>query len=493
LSARLEKDAKKAAATLKNARGFLQQGRKAEAETACRLYLQLAPDNTAVLLDLGLMLMQSSPAEAAGIFEDITQRDVRNANALAALARLRMEGGQRDVSLELAGQALGCQPAAPVLNRLGVLYREAGLNDEAIKCFSEAIRRQPDLVAAYHALGQLQKIPVGSPEYNELLNLHKNAAKLPPQQQSVLEYTLARIYLAAGDADKGFLHYAAAHGIRKASARYNPDLFDHYIDTIIALSDSTMAGSCSREQPVFIVGLPRSGSTLVDQILCSHPDVQGVGEASFLQDSMPFFANTEAPGSAGDGVPTIGRAFMDNLDAAALDTIAQKYLARTAGTAARVTDKMLFNYLWIGVIFRAFPRAHVIHCTRDPLDCGLSIWQTYFSDGLMPWANDLGDIGRYMRSYQKLMAHWEKLFPGKIYTANYEAMIADQATETRKLLEYCGLPWNDACLSFHKTERQVKTASAAQVRQPLYVDSIGKGRAFAKYLAPLVSALDADR
>lgn len=489
MSAQLEKDAKKAAATLKNARGFLQQGHRAEAETACRLFLQLEPDNTAVLLELGLMLMQASPADAATMLEAVINADPRNANALTALARLRMDAGARDAGLELARRARDCNPAAPVLNRLGVLYREAGLRDPAIACFTDAVRKQPDLIAAYHGLGQLKNFAAGSPEFAALLGLHKNAAKLPAQQQAVLEYTLAQAYMAAGDTDKAFEHYAAAHKIRKSASRYDAALFDHYIDTVIGLSDAATAGTCSSEQPVFIIGLPRSGSTLIDQILCSHPDVQGVGEASFLQDSMPFFANAEAPGSAGDGVPTIGRAFMDSLDAAALDAIAQKYLARTHNAAMRVTDKMLFNYLWVGVILRALPRAKIIHCTRDPLDCGLSIWQTYFSEGLMPWTHDLGDIGRYMRGYQKLMAHWEKLFPGKIYTASYEAMIADQETETRKLLEYCGLPWNDACLSFHKTERQVKTASASQVRQPLYGDSVGKGRAYAPHLAPLIHAL----
>ncbi len=471
----------------------MQQDRHAEAETACRLYLQLEPDNTAALLDLGLMLMQKSPAEAAGIFENITNIDARNANALAALARLRMDAEQRDEALALAARALTCQPSAPVLNRLGVLYGEAGQAEQSIACFTEAIRKQPDFIAPYHALGQLRKFGASSPEFNALLNLHKNASKLPPQQQSVLEYTLAHAYLAAGDADRGFAHYAAAHDIRKASARYKPDLFDRYIDTIIALFSDTTTGRNSSEQPVFIVGLPRSGSTLIDQILCSHPDVAGVGEVPFLQESLPFYTNAEAPGSAGDGIPTIGRTFLENLTPSALDMIAQKYLGLTHSAAPRVTDKMLFNYLWVGVIFRAFPKARVIHCTRDPLDCGLSIWQTFFSEGLMPWANDLGDIGRYMRGYQKLMAHWEKLFPGRMYTVSYESIVTDQESETRKLLAYSGLDWNDACLSFHTTTRQVKTASAAQVRKPIYGDSVGKGHRYAAYLKPLETALKSDR
>lgn len=493
MSARLEKDAKKAAAALKTARGLIQQGKAAEAEASYRLFLALNPDNTAAMLDLGLMLMAKEPAQAGSLFERIIAHDPHNANALVALARLRMESGLRENALALAHQARSLPLPAPVWNRLGVLYREAGLNESAVECFTAAISRQPDFIAAYHALGQLKKISHDAPKFKALQDMHKQADKIAPSQRSVLEYTLARAWLETGDSDKAFAHYAAAHELRKTGSKYGADVFDHYIDTIISLFTETAAGGCTSEQPIFIVGLPRSGSTMIDQILCSHPDVKGVGEAAFLQESMPFYPNAEAPDSAGAGIPTIGRMFLDNLTPAALDGIAQKYLSLTDIGAPRVTDKMLFNYLWVGVILRAFPRAKIIHCTRDPLDCGLSIWQTFFSGGLMPWANDLADMGRYIRSYQKLMTHWEKLFPGQIYTANYEAMIADQENETRKLVEYCRLPWNDACLSFYKTERQVKTASATQVRQPLYGDSVGKGRAYAEYLAPLVSALNSDR
>lgn len=495
MSARLEKDTKKAAATLKNARGFLSQGRTAEAETACHLFLQFDPHNTAVMLDLGLMLMSKQPAAAQALFESIIAHDPRNANALVALARMQMDAGARDSALALADQAKQLPLPAPVLNRLGVFYREAGLSENAAQCFSEAIARQPDFVAAYHALGQVTKISTDAQKFRALQDMHKNAEKMPPPQRSVLEYTLARAWQENGDADKAFAHYAAAHDLRKSASRYDPDIFDHYIDTIIALFTDTAQGTCSSARPIFIIGLPRSGSTLIDQILCSHPQVNGVGEVAFLQESIPFYPNAEAPDSASSGVPTISRAFLDNLTPAALDAIAQKYLALTdnaAKDALRVTDKMLFNYLWVGVICRAFPNAKIIHCTRDPLDCGLSIWRTYFSEGLMPWANDLGDIGRYMRSYQRLMAHWEKLFPGRIYTAKYEAMIAQQEQETRNLLAYCGLPWDEACLSFHKDTRPVKTASAHQVRQPLYGDSVGKGKQYATYLQELSDKLGPD-
>lgn len=490
MSARLDRDAKKAAQTLKTARDYMTAGKTAEAETACRLFIQMNPGNTAAMLDLGLMLMAKQPDEAGRLFGAIIAQDPRNANALVALARLRMERGLRDDALALADRAKSLPLPAPVWNRLGVLYREAGLNENAAECFTAAISRQPDFIAAYHALGQLKKISADGAKFKALQDMHGHADRMAPQPRSVLEYTLARAWLETGDDDRAFAHYAVAHELRKAGSKYSADTFDHYINTVISLFNDTAPGTSTSEQPIFIVGLPRSGSTLIDQILCSHPDVKGVGEAAFLQESMPFYPNAEAPDSAGAGIPTIGKMFRDNLTPAALDGIAKKYLSLTDTGAPRVTDKMLFNYLWIGVILRAFPQAKVIHCTRDALDCGLSIWQTFFSEGLMPWANDLGDIGRYIRSYQKLMAHWEKLFPGKIYTANYEAMIADQENGTRKLLEYCGLPWNEACLSFHKTERLVKTASASQVRQPLYGDSVGKGRAYARHLAPLIHALD---
>jgi hypothetical protein len=182
---------------------------------------------------------------------------------------------------------------------------------------------------------------------------------------------------------------------------------------------------------------------------------------------------------------------MDNLSGAALDGIAQKYLALTDGVArgaARLADKMLFNYLWAGVIRLALPGARIIHCTRDPRDIALSLWQLTFPSG-MQWTYDMQDIARYYLAYKKLMAHWNDLFPGEIHEANYESMVAGQEGETRRLLAFCDLPWDSRCLDFHESRRMVKTSSSAQVRRPIYGDSVGKWKKYEKYLAPLLDAL----
>jgi hypothetical protein len=240
--------------------------------------------------------------------------------------------------------------------------------------------------------------------------------------------------------------------------------------------------------------MPRSGSTLVDQILSSHESVGSVGEAPFFAKSIPALQGGDLPGlslSDGNG---LGRSLVLGMSPAVLQGIAQKYQSFVTAAGARggcVVDKMLFNYLWVGVIRLALPGAKIIHCTRDPHDIGLSIWQLLFTAD-MPWAYDLAEIGRYYKTYQKAMAHWNGIFPGEILEVNYEKMVQDQEGETRRLLEFCELPWDDRCLRFYETKRAVQTASHSQVRKPVYRDSLAKWKKYEKHLAPLVRALAAE-
>jgi hypothetical protein len=236
----------------------------------------------------------------------------------------------------------------------------------------------------------------------------------------------------------------------------------------------------------------RSGSTLTDQILSSHPAVKSVGEAEYLAQTIPPYPNAEVPGHFKPGAPNITRAFIDNLSPEVLDDIGRKYLALTAHAAPgaeRVIDKMLHNYFWVGLIRLALPGAKIIYTTRDPVDTGLSLWTLLFSAHL-PWAYDQRDIGRYILTCRKIMAHWQKLFPGDIYEANYERMVANQEEETRKLLDFCRLPWDDRCLKFHETKRQVSTSSATQVRQPIYKDSVKRWKKHEAYLRELIETLE---
>jgi len=233
------------------------------------------------------------------------------------------------------------------------------------------------------------------------------------------------------------------------------------------------------DTPIFIIGMPRSGSTLVEQVLSSHPDVYGAGE---IRDfGYVVLENNET-------------LLLDKIGALANNDIcrlAQEYLRRmdeySAG-APRVTNKMLVNFLWIGMIRLMFPDARIIHCVRDPVDTCLSIFKKNFSS-IEKYAHDLVELGRYYRAYTKLMAHWHQVLPGYIYDIHYEDLVTNQLEQSQRLLEFCGLPWNDACLSFYDSVRPVKTASAVQVRQPLYQSSVQKWRKYERHLGPLQRTL----
>ncbi|MEZ0222982.1 MAG: sulfotransferase, partial [Alphaproteobacteria bacterium] len=201
--------------------------------------------------------------------------------------------------------------------------------------------------------------------------------------------------------------------------------------------------------------------------------------------------NKEVPDFISPGRPSITHEFLQKMDGPMLDTIASRYLAEMepfAHGAKRVVDKMLFNFFWVGVIRLAMPEARIVHCMRDPVDIGLSIWQLNFGDEIA-WAYDQKEIGRYYRSYEKLMSHWRKLFPGEFYDIRYEDVVADQEGQSRKLLEFCDLPWDDCVLKFHESTRQVKTASVTQVRKPIYKDSVKKWKKYEKHLKAMIETM----
>lgn len=487
-------------AALQQAQRFRAEGRAGEAAQIYIGILKADSSNVEALFHLGVMHHQRGDLREGGkLLSLAAKKSPRDVRVLFALASLRLEEGQPISALDLAGRAVTAERSARVLTRAAGIHAEAGQMEEARSLYQEALKLEPASPEAWQGLAGVKKFTIDDPDFAALSTLAASVSHLPTPQRIKMEFALGKAHLDAGEADKAFAHYAMANNLQRAEfPHYDICKFEQYIDSAIALFDATLVdrlrgkGTVKNTRPVFIVGMPRSGSTLADQILASHPDAASIGESRALQRCIPAFENKEVPRYCPPHVPSITGQLTSGLTPERLDGIAQRYLPATEPMvrgAKRLVDKMLFNYTWVGVILLALPEAKIVHCTRDPMDTGLSIWQTFFQQPL-PWAYDQRETGRYYRAYRKLMAHWEKLFPGKIHTANYEAMIADQEAETRKLLEYCGLPWNDTCLSFHKTERQVKTASASQVRQPLYGDSVGKGRAYAKHLAPLMNALD---
>jgi Sulfotransferase family len=263
-------------------------------------------------------------------------------------------------------------------------------------------------------------------------------------------------------------------------------LFDRIEATFTpALIRAKSGGGDQTKTPIFVIGMPRSGTTLVEQILASHPAVHGAGELKTLNDVVHSVRD-----AAGNALPYPES--VPALDGAALRQIGRHYLAevmKLAPAGKRVTDKMPSNYYLVGLIHLALPNAKIVHCMRDPIDTCVSCFSKLFT-GEQVHTYDLVELGRYYRRYERLMAHWRRVLPkGRILDMCYEDVVADLEAQARRLIDHCELPWDDRCLDFHKTDRPVRTASATQVRRPIYNSAIGRWRVYQEELKPLLAAL----
>jgi tetratricopeptide (TPR) repeat protein len=484
---------------LKKAQALAEQGRHEEAEGVLKSALAGNHANGPVLYRLGILAAKREDSEAAAdLFSRALALAPDTPEILLSLATVRLEQGDRAAATGLAAKAERLTNSHLTLYRLGMLYRQSGEMEQAQEAFGRALKIKPDYIPAYYGLRAAGKFRPEDGHFERLSQLAESSGRFSQDDQSAIAFTLGRGYLDRDDSDRAFEKFAEGNRLKRALARpYDAAGFDAYIDCIMRLLDKAAAEKLGgsgdgSDRPVFIVGMPRSGSTLTDQILASHPGAGSIGESTSWRRSLPVFPHAEAPGLFASGQPSITRAFMDHLCPESLGGIGKKYITLTekaAKEAARLSDKMLFNYLWVGVIRLALPNAKIVHCTRNPRDIALSLWQLTFPGG-MQWTYDLRDIARYYRAYKKLMTHWNSVFPGDIHEVNYETMVQDQEGETRRLLAFCGLPWDARCLEFHESGRMVKTSSAAQVRKPIYADSVGKWKKYRQYLEPLLDALE---
>jgi tetratricopeptide (TPR) repeat protein len=312
--------------------------------------------------------------------------------------------------------------------------------------------------------------------------------EVPPRTKAKFHFALAQILERKDELDAAFEHYATGNRLRGAEfnrASYER-MFQALMDNYSAEALSGLARSDNQsDAPIFIFGVPRSGTSLAEQILASHSEVYGGGELRNINGMVDKLSN--ALGSRSPYPLCLSLLTTDTLN-----NLAGQYLEdlrrRCAGTASYYTDKMPANFMHLGFISLLFPKARLIHCTRDPRDSLLSCYFKMFS-GEHPYAYSLTDLGHFYRLYSRLMTHWKSVLTTPIYELNYENLVLNQEMETRKLLDHCGLDWQEECLQFHKTDRTVATASHDQVRQPLYVSSIGRWRAYEKHLSPLFDAL----
>jgi Sulfotransferase family len=317
------------------------------------------------------------------------------------------------------------------------------------------------------------------------------AKDLPTPGRMALDFALGKAYADLKDYTRSFKHLLAANAAKRGAIAYDERatfaLFDR-IERVFSpeLLNSRAGGGEPSDRPIFVLGMPRSGTTLDEQVLASHPAVHGAGELTTFREALRAVSppNTAYP----DVVPF--------LDQAAFGCIGAEYIKRLTALAAEaehVTDKMPSNFLYAGLIHLALPNAVIIHAMRNPIDTCISCFSKLFKPGEQHFTYDLGEIGRYHLGYQRLMAHWRRVLPpGRILDVHYEDMVSDLEGQARRILAHCGLPWDERCLSFHETDRPVRTASAMQVRQPIYTSAVERWRVYEEFLGPLLSALGAD-
>lgn len=411
--------------------------------------------------------------EALGPLAGVLQRLNRHAEALPYLER------------DLAARPLH---AVPHLN-LGIALEEIGRLDESVACFEQALALDPGNVRALYALIQTRRTSAGDAHLNALQALSDRIETLREDDQVLAHFALGKALTDVGEPDRGFFHMLAGNALRRRQINYdeagvlNLSLRIAATFTPETIASVKGAGHCSAV-PIFIVGMPRSGSTLVEQILASHPEVTGGGERSDFRAAMASIGLNNVATPFPEAVRTLTP---DDLQRLSTDYLAR--LTKGVADCVRITDKTLGNFGAVGLIHLALPNATIIHTRRDPIDTCLSCFSLPFS-GDQPFAFDLAELGRYYAAYHALMAHWRRTLPdGSILDVHYEDVVLDIETQARRILDHCGLPWDPACLAFHKTERAVRTASVVQVRQPIYRSSVGRWRPRDDALQPLLKEL----
>ncbi len=420
------------------------------------------------------------------------QRQAHMALAHASLSLALRREGRAAESVETAERAVALDPGLPDgHSALGLTLQDRGRFEEAAAAFRRALAVKPDFPTALFHLANLRGV---EPTEAEVAAIERALAapRLSRRTRIGLNFALASLCDQRGEYDKAFLHCKEANDLKAADQPFDHEGFARHVDALIATFDRTFFAARrdlggSSERPVFVLGMPRSGTTLVEQILASHPEVRGAGELAASNAMIEGLMRLPKVVAAGKAYPAAA-ALLDGEEAQAL---AERYLDAVnggSGEKRRVTDKMPGNFLRLGLIALLLPRAHVVHCMRDPFDTCLSCFFQNFQEPL-PFTTELSRLGRYYREYERLMSHWRAVLPKPMLEVPYEGLVADPEPWCRRLLEYCGLPWDERVLRFFATERAVQTASFWQVRQPIYSSSVGRWRHYRTQLCSLFEAL----
>jgi tetratricopeptide (TPR) repeat protein len=458
------------------------------AEQHYRNALKIKPDYLEAYINLG------------GLFQEGNQ--INDALKCFNLA-LKLEPGYRDAMLSVGlalikdEQIVKAQDYllkviekypgnTPAITGLGDIKRIKGEFIEAEKLYNEALNINEREYGAYSGLSQCKKHTTGD---NEIIKKIKSLRDV--NLNPYLCFTLGKIYDDLGDYDKAFRYYKKANEIKNNRIDYNANEHSIFIDRIInifskELIDRLQAGGHKTELPIFIVGTPRSGTTLTEQIISSHPQVYGAGELSYISQ---LAKNTPVNINSNLGFPE----WLEMINQSDILSQAEHYLNKlrphcSDSEICRITDKMPGNYQYLGYITILFPNAKIIHCKRNPLDSCLSIYVQHFQAGHR-YSFDLENLAHWYKDYLRLMNHWSQLLGDRIFNVEYSDIVNNVEETAKKLIEYCGLEWDEQCIQFYQTHREVMTASQWQVRQPIYQTSMDRWKRYEKHIGVLKEIL----
>ena len=477
-----------------NNRGDALRGLKrfGEALASFDRALALKPDYAEALNGRGNAFFDlGRPGEALADYDRALELKPGFSEALSNRGRALAALGRPDQALASYDKAIAANAGlAEAHEGRGLALLESGRLEEASAAIERAIERAPSTARLYYNLGQTRRFWSGDPHIAALERLAREIPSLDEDERIALNFAIGNALADIGDAERSFRFLRDGNTLRRRQLVYDEAAaLGLLARTRTAFAAERMQAGAGRGAPsavpIFVLGMPRSGTTLIEQILASHPDAFGAGEIDDFDAAI---------GSLGGGAaqalhsPEIACRLSD----VQLRELAACYLGRIeafAPAAARIVNKMPKNFRHAGLIHLALPNARIIHARRDPVDTCISCYSKMFADNL-PYTFDLEELGRYHTGYQALMNHWRTvLAPDVMLDVQYEELVADLEGQARRIVAHCGLEWDPRCLAFHRTERSVRTASASQVRQPVYKSSVGRWRAYEPFLAPLLAAL----
>ncbi len=465
-------------------------GKHEEAIASHTEALRIEPDYAEAHNNLGVALNDlGKHEEAIACYSKALRLKPEVAEVHGNLGTALGDLGKHEEAISSYAKALRIKPDnARAHYNLGSALKAVGKHEEAIAKLTKALRLKPDYAEAQRVLGTVKKYKTDDPQVARMLELIADRS-ISVNDKMHLSFALGKAYDDIGDAESSFQHLLEGNRLRKKELGYDISsdrrLFS-LIKSIFAADELPTLEEIQpvtghKKQPIFIVGMPRSGTTLVEQILASHSQIYAAGELDVLNKIA---------------ILTLNNINKNNFGGLTNDTIISVWdgyfaeLNKIGDDEPNITDKMPLNFRWIGFILTAMPEAKIINLQRDPVATCWSVFKHYFSSKGTGYAYDLVDVAEYYKMYVGLMEFWRARFPNRLYDLNYEDLTENQEEETRKLIEYCGLVWEDQCLEFHKTKRAVKTASSFQVRQAMYKGSSEAWRKYETHIQPMLQALE---